>query len=233
MAVESLTESLTEVQWQIAHAIAQTLATDQLRINKETGKNSDGIATELKKTVTYLYANQDQPNARAKFFTYLKTLVGHGLQIGHSGKTPDYYHCIEKACKQHLPGEQANPRTMLLILGWSARLVRYHKETVPIGEIATPSRTSAIKTPTPPVESHRQTEIKAVTQSQTFQLGQTLDAEVTNIKGKEVTYTILEKIKLTVKEPKKYEILSVGKTVRVEVTELKKDGSPKKVKSVE
>ena len=118
------TESLTENQWKIAHEIAQTLATDQLRINRETGKNSDGIATELKKTVTYLYANQDQPNAGAKFFTYLKTLVGQGWQIGHSGKTPDYYRCIEKACKQHLLGEQANPRTMLLILGWAAGLVR-------------------------------------------------------------------------------------------------------------
>lgn len=130
MKDESLTESLTDVQWKIIHDIANTLATEQLRINKEIGKDSDGIVTELKKTITYLYANQDHPDAGAKFFTYLKTLVGHGQQVGHSGKTTEYYRCIKKACKQHLQDEQVNPRTMLLILGWVGRLVRYEKDSL-------------------------------------------------------------------------------------------------------
>jgi hypothetical protein len=123
-------ESLNDVQWKIVCDIAETFATEQLRINREIGKDSDGLTTELKKTITYLYANQDQPNAGAKFFTYLNTLVGHGKQVGHSGKTPDYYRCIEKACKQHLQGERSNPRTMLMILGWVARLVCYYKDAI-------------------------------------------------------------------------------------------------------
>lgn len=130
MAVESVTESLTQAQWEIVDKIAQTLAEDQRRLNK----NSDGIVTELKKTITYLYANQNQPNAGAKFFTYLNTLAGHGKQVGHSGKTFDYYRSIEKACKQHLQSERANPRTMLMILGWTARLVRYYKDAMSMSE---------------------------------------------------------------------------------------------------
>lgn len=221
MTVESLTESLTEVQWQIAHAIAQTLVKDETDVN------------ELGKAIAYLRTCVHYENGGSRFFDYLKTLVRNGRQIGHSARTSDYYRSIDKACSQYLHSEQANAHTILQILGWVARLMRYYKDTVPIGEIATPSQTSAAQTLTSLVKSPRQIEIETVTQSQKFQVGQILEAEVTNIKGKEVTYTILEKIKLTVKEPKKYETLSVGTTIKVEVTDIKEDGSPKKVKSVE
>ena len=219
MTVESPTDSLSEAQWQIVHAIAGTL------VKEETGVN------ELGKAISYLRASVTQPDARARFFKYLKTLVSNGRQIGHSGRTSNYYRSIDKVCSQYLH-EQANPHTMLQILGWAARLMRYYKEAVPIGEIATPPPTSATKMPTAPIESPRQIEIKAATQSQTFQVGQILEATVTNIKGKEVTYTILETIKLTVKEPKKYEILSVGSTVKVEVIELRENAYPKKVRAI-
>ena len=214
MTVESLTESLTEVQWQIAHAIAQTLVKDETDVN------------ELRKAIAFLRTCVHYENGGSRFFDYLKTLVRNGRQIGHSARTSDYYRSIDKACSQYLHSEQANAHTMLQILGWVARLMRYYKDTVPIGEIATPSQTSLEK-------SSRQIEIETVTQSQKFQLGQILSAKVTNIKGKEVTYTILETIKLTIKEPKKYGELSVGKIVKVEVIELKEDSNPKKVKFID
>lgn len=213
------TESLTESQWQTAHAIAQTLVKEETDVN------------ELRKVIAFLRASVNQPDAESRFFKYLKILVSNGRQIGHSGRTSDYYRSIDKACSQYLH-EQANAHTILQILGWTARLMHYYKEVGPIGEIATPSQTSDTKTPIP-VKLRRQTESRAATQPQKFQVGQILDAIVTNIKGKEVTYAILEVIKLTVKEPKKYETLSVGKTVKVEVIELKGDGNPKKIKLVD
>jgi len=105
-----VTEDLTELQWKIAHAIAQTLV------------KADTDANELGKAIAYLrnYANQDG----TKLFDYLKTLVKNGRQIGHSKRTSDYYQAIDNACNQYLKAYQDNPAVMLHILGWSYRLYR-------------------------------------------------------------------------------------------------------------
>jgi hypothetical protein len=83
-------ESLTNQQWEIAHAIAQTL------VKEETDFN------ELGKAIAYLRSIVNQSNANVKFFTYLKTLVRDGKQIGHSSKTFGYYRSIESTCRDYL-----------------------------------------------------------------------------------------------------------------------------------
>ncbi len=202
-----ITEDLTELQWQIAHAIAQTLVQANTDVN------------ELGKAIAYLrnYATQDG----TKLFDYLKTLVRNGRQIGHSKRTSDYYQAIDNACNQYLKAYQDNPPVMLHILGWSYRLMRYYQNAEPVGEISAPV-----------VESARQAEIAEVVSTHDFQVGQVLDATVTGVKGNKVTYTILETIKLTEKEPKKAKLLSEGQRVKVEIMDLKEDGSLKKVKCV-
>lgn len=206
---ELVTESLTENQWGIAHAIAQTL------IKEETDVN------ELGKAIAYLRnaVNQDRDDANSRFFKYLKTLVGNGRQIGHSSKTTDYYRSIDKACSDCLKGFQGDASTLLQILGWASRLMRYYKEAGPIGEVATPV-----------VESARQVEIAKAIGSHEFAVGQIVEAKVTAVKGNKVTYEILGTIRLTEKEPKKAQSISEGKVVKVEVLDIKEDGSPKKVK---
>jgi hypothetical protein len=206
-----MTEYLTDPQWEIAHAIAQTLVKENTDVN------------ELGKVVAYLRASVHQPEATSKFFKYLKTLVSNGRQIGHSSKTTDYYRNIDQACSDYLKNT-SDANTMLQILGWVSRLMRYYKDAVPIGEIATPT--------TPVVESARQAEIAKVAQSQNFQVDQVLDATVTKINGNKVTYEILETIKLTEKEPKKAASLKEGQTVQVKIVSLKDDGSIKSVKCV-
>ncbi|HEY9873494.1 MAG TPA: hypothetical protein V6D12_08645, partial [Candidatus Obscuribacterales bacterium] len=109
------TSDLTEIQWQLAHAIAQTLVKE----------NAD--ANELTKAIAYLRTYADQENAGARFFNYLKTLVKNGQRIGHSKKTSDYYETIDKACSQYLKAYQNNAAAMLQILGWASRLMRYYK----------------------------------------------------------------------------------------------------------
>lgn len=206
---ELVTESLTEHQWGIAHAIAQTLVKEATDVN------------ELGKAIAYLRnaVNQNQADANSRFFKYLKTLVGNGRQIGHSGKTTDYYRSIDKACSDCLKGFQGDASTLLQILGWASRLMRYYKEAGPIGEVVTPV-----------VESARQVEIAKAIGSHEFAVGQIVEAKVTAVKGNKVTYEILATIRLTEKEPKKAQSLSEGQTVKVEILDLKEDGSPKKVK---
>jgi hypothetical protein len=209
---ELVTESLTENQWKIAHAIAQTLVKEQTDVN------------ELGKAIAYLRnaVNQNQADANSRFFKYLKTLVGNGRQIGHSGKTTDYYRSIDKACSDCLKGFQGDASTLLQILGWASRLMRYYKEAGPIGEVVTPL-----------VESARQVEIAKAIGSHEFAVGQIVEAKVTAVKGNKVTYEILGTIRLTEKEPKNAQSFSEGQVVKVEVLDLKEDGSLRKVKYCE
>ena len=206
---ELVTESLTENQWVIAHAIAQTLVKEETDVN------------ELGKAIAYLRnaVNQNQADANSRFFKYLKTLVANGRQIGHSGKTTDYYRSIDKACSDCLKGFQGDASTLLQILGWASRLMRYYKEAGPIGEVVTPV-----------VESARQVEIAKAIGSHEFAVGQIVEAKVTAVKGNKVTYEILGTIRLTEKEPKKAQSLSEGQTDKVEILDIKEDGSPKKIK---
>ncbi len=107
---------------------------------------------------------------------------------------------------------------MLQILGWAARLMQYYKE-VPIGEISEPT-----------IQSEREAELQAIRTAHDFQVGQTLDATITAIKGNRVTYEILGTIKLTQREPKQSERLLEGQSISVEITELRDDGNIKKIK---
>ncbi|WP_293136091.1 hypothetical protein [Microcoleus sp. bin38.metabat.b11b12b14.051] len=207
---ELVTESLTEREWGIVHAIAQTLVKEQTDVN------------ELGKAIAYLRNTVNEPNAGARFFKYLKTLVSNGRQIGHSKKTSDYYRNIDEACTKYLQSEQTNPQKMLEILGWSARLMKYYREAGPIEEIIAPV-----------AESGRQAEIAQFMQSQKFEIGQILEAKVTQINGNKVSYEILRTIKLTQKEPKKAQSLSQDQVVHVEILDLKEDGSLRKVKCCE
>ncbi|QMS87203.1 hypothetical protein HUN01_06260 [Nostoc edaphicum CCNP1411] len=210
--VEISSESLTDAQWEIAHAIAQTLVKENTDVN------------ELGKAVAYLRASIHQPDPTSRFFKYLKTLVSSGRQIGHSGKTTDYYRSIDKACSDYLKNVQ-DAYTILQILGWVSRLMRYYKDAGPIGEISTPS--------TATFESPRQVEISKVAKSQNFKVDQILEATVTKINGNKVTYEILGTIKLTEKEAKKASLLQEGQTVQVKIVSLRDDGSIKSVKCVD
>ena len=205
-----VTENLTEIQWQIAHAIAQTLVKENTDVN------------ELGKAIAYLRAYSDRENAGLRFFDYLKTLAKNGRHIGHSKRTSEYYDSIEKACSQYLKAYKDDVAAMLQILGWASRLMRYYKDAGLVGEITAPI-----------IESARQAEIAEVISTHDFAIGQILEATVTAIKGNKVTYEILGTIKLTEKEPKKAKCLSEDQNVKVEILDLKEDGSIKKVKCSE
>jgi len=203
------TDELTAAQWQVADAIARRLVLDGTDVN------------ELRKAIAYLRANLERDKAGKQFFDYLKLLVRHGDTIGHSKRTVGYYRSLDAICSQYLDGYQDDAPTMLLMLSWAARLVRYYDKGVPTGEIEQPT-----------VTSERVAEIQAVTQAQTFEVGQELNATVIAIKGNRVTYEILGTIRLTQKEPKLADKLTEGQEATVRIEALKEDGSIKRVKGI-
>jgi hypothetical protein len=105
--------------------------------------------------------------------------------------------------------------------------MRYYKDAgVPVGEIITPAASV--------VESARQAEIAKASSSHNFVIGQIVEAMIAAIKGIEVTYEIiLTKQKSNRKEHKKAQFLKQGQTVKVEILELKEDGSIKKFRLID
>jgi hypothetical protein len=221
-------QSLTEPQWQAAHAISIFFVKEQQRLEPD----KEGISAELGKVIAYLRASVSKPDEGSKFFKYIKTLVSNGRQIGHSGKTLDYYRSIENACDRFLSNYEADGLAMLQVLGWTSRLMSYYK-TMPIGEL---EAISQVRSAVPDVQAQRRAEIKSSISSQEFEVGQIVDAKVFSKKdkGKEVTYEIVgTSLRLTNKEPKKFDELSVGQVVKVEILELTEDGIPKKIKRLD
>ena len=163
---------------------------------------------ELRKATSYLREHLDRENAGKKFFDYLKTLVRNGNGIGHSKRTIDYYQSLDTTCNQYLESYQDDAPKMLVVLSWAARLVQYYDKGVPTGEIEKPS-----------ITSQREAEIQSITQSNNFEVGQ--------------TYQLLDIIRLTIKEPKRSKIFTRGQLVNVEITQIKEDGTLKKIKATD
>jgi hypothetical protein len=192
-------ESLTESQWQIAHTIAHTLVKEETDVN------------ELGKAIAYLRnaVNQNQSDAGLRFFKYLKTLVSNGRQIGHSGRTPDYYRSIDKVCSQYFQNQQGDAHTILQILGWAARLMRYY-DVAPVAEL--------------PITLPKKCQ---------FQITNVLEARVIKKanKGSKVTYEVTGE-QYNEKEPKNFAIIPENGMVKVQIVSLKTDGSINHVKFI-
>ena len=212
------TDDLTESQWQIAHSMSQSLVKAEVDVN------------ELGKAIAYLRytISQDLTNAGSRFFDYLETLVRNARTIGHSGKTLDYYRSLNQVCGSSFSSYKDNGRIMLEILGWVARLMRYYKNAGEVGDVRSIAESSTIT----PQLSERQKTLEAIAEAEDFQVGQVLEAQVKNIKGKAVTYEFAGGFKLTLKEAKNYDKLKlwIDKTVKVEITQMRENGKPKKVK---
>lgn len=200
---------LTGPQWQIADAIARQLVLDGTDVN------------ELQKAIAYLRSIVSEENAGKRFFDYLKTLVRHGKTIGHSKRTEGYYSSLDEVCSHYLTDYQDDIFKLLYLLGWVARLAKYYKDGSPVGELKVPE-----------IKTKREAELIAMLETHKFAVGQKMQALITNIKGSKVTYELLETIRLTVKEPKKAGIFEENQTIDIEITQLKEDGSIKKVKAI-
>jgi hypothetical protein len=231
------TVDLSPQSWDLAHGIAMTLAKERVDVD------------ELSKCIAYLRSVAHHPDAGSRFFRFTGELVRE-TGLHRSNETPRYYRLIDQTCKKYLQSLQDRPAEMLQILGWAARLARYYKDGgVPIGEIpppqgSQPNDNSGHKDSVPQGagnksqddrqqqnHQHQQDQAQHQARKACFQTGQKLKATITNIKGNEVTFQILDTdTKLTQKEPKRAGSLSVGQEVQVEVLGLKEDGRIRKAK---
>ncbi|MEC4818780.1 MAG: hypothetical protein SAK29_36730 [Scytonema sp. PMC 1069.18] len=201
------TDTLAEDQWKTVYAMAQMLANEQTDVN------------EVGKIIAYLRAYGHVENGGKNFFQYLSVLVRNGKTVGHSGRTFDYYQSIEKACKQYLLKYQNDVPAMLQILGWVTRIMRYYKAGGSTDFVEEqPSVTANFVQATP------------ATPSQQVKVGDIVDATITKKKNVEITYKLLNSISLSQKEHKQANSLSEGQTVKLEITEVREDGRPKKVR---
>jgi len=221
-----MNDTLTEAQWQSAHKIAIEFVKAQESIER----NKEGISAELDKIISYFRTFANNSDAGTKFFKYVKELVRNGKQIGHSGKTPEYYRSIDQFCDQYLRDYQDNPQAMLQILGWTSRLMRYYKEA-PIAERDSKLQEKAAVADT---QAQRLAEIKASVKSKSFAEGDVVEAKVVNkTSGNKVTYELVgTSIKSSIREPKMFDKLKLEQVVKVQITEIA-DGIPKKFKRVD
>jgi len=203
------TEDLSTKAWDAAHAIAKKLTETDTDVN------------ELTKAISYLRAYQNQENAGNQFFAYLGTLVNNGKQIGHGNRTIDYYRNIKSACELNLKTYSSDAATMLQILGWAARLMRYYKkDPLEIGELPPPNEVPGGVKPDEPRVPQRK-----------FQQDDIIAATVASIQGKSIKYQIEGFAnKIEEKSDKLAQALKQGQAVKVRVTEIKEDGSLKKVR---
>ena len=131
-------------------------------------------------------------------------------------------------CQKYLQEEANNIVSLMQIVGWSFRLMRYYKDAMPLETLHDVADTAILVD----VPSARQAEIAQAIASVDIQVGTILDATIVKIKRVEVTYEMLGTIRKTIKEHRRAATLSEGQQVKVEVTELQ-DGTIKKVKLAE
>ncbi|MGY2710701.1 hypothetical protein SYN63AY4M2_03265 [Synechococcus sp. 63AY4M2] len=232
------TVDLSPQSWDLAHGIAMTLAKERVDVD------------ELSKCIAYLRSVAHHPDAGSRFFRFTGELVRE-TGLHRSNETPRYYRLIDQTCKKYLQSLQDRPAEMLQILGWAARLARYYKDGgVPIGEIPSPPdpnggrpthsrggeakpQPEALRPKEQPEQKQAQPQVEnaAASTKARFKIGQHLKASITNIKGNEVTFQIVNtNIKLTQKEPKRAGSLTVGQEVEVEVLDLREDGRVRRVR---
>ncbi|AFY55878.1 hypothetical protein Riv7116_3422 [Rivularia sp. PCC 7116] len=203
--------------------LAKALVKEQNYI--EPGK--DGIRNELDKIVDYLRytinqnssetINQNDSKTTSKFFEYLEKSEKDGKTLKRSDVTIDYYSSINKICKKELNNKNYKPEKIIEILAWTSRLIRYYK--------LEPEQQLLESEPS------AQTNSEPSKESRIWEIGEEVEAEITLIKGKEITYKITDDIKRKIKEPKHYQSLKVEQKVIVQITEIR-DNLPKKVKFV-
>ena len=99
--------------------------------------------------------------------------------------------------------------------------MKYYRDGLPVGELKVPE-----------IKSEREAELQVIAAENTFEIGQLLEATVAVFKKPKVTYELLDAIRITQKEYKFLKSCTIveGQKIKVEITELKADGSIKKVK---
>ena len=106
---------LNDSQWRAADSIAREL------VRRDCDPN------EVQKAFVYLRTHKDPE----RLFRFLSVLVQRGQLLVRSGRTLGYYGVVQEVAQRHLAAYRADATTMMQILGWAVRLMRYYKARTP------------------------------------------------------------------------------------------------------
>ena len=137
---------MEEKDLMVAHEIARFLDAQKSDVN------------ELLNCVGFLRNLARDKRGGKFFFDYLDIVIAEGQAVVRSGRTLDYYGAIRNACRQYLKPYQNTPEVMAQILGWAARLMRYHAVEDKLDRQARPPRVrSCLQRPRSTAEGTRRT----------------------------------------------------------------------------
>ena len=111
-------QQMDKKRWSIAHDIASDL------VDRDTDLNEFG------KVVAFVRRYRDDNNAKQKLISLVQRMADSDNALIRSRQTQGYYQKIQHACKKHLRNIDKTEE-LLLILGWSMRLMRYHYSVEP------------------------------------------------------------------------------------------------------
>lgn len=196
-------------QWTIAHNVAFDL------VDWGTDPN------ELGKVIAFLRRNKQENDMKAKLTSLVQRLSNTRNALIRSRQTQRFYHNIQEAIEKHLHGIE-DTKELLLILGWSLRLMRYYR--------VEPKRAVEEQRPQQPQQKPPESESKSSLLREEkakpkYKVGDRVNATILKKEGFKVTVQLVtdEKEELVFEKP--YYPGAVGAQVKLRVLGVNENGN--------
>lgn len=200
------TQQMNETQWKIAHNLAFDL------VDWGTDPN------ELGKVIAFVRRHQDDTDAKSRLMLLVQRLASSRNALIRSRQTQGFYQNIQEAFSEHLR-DISNPAELLLILGWSLRLMRYYRAEPEIA-VEYEFEPSPVNPPAPPTPKPEPPKVK---------VGDRVNATVLKKDGFKVTVRLETDAREEVSFERPYYPGLVGAQVKVRVQRVDKGGRITKV----
>ena len=231
------TQQMNEKRWTIAH----NLASDLIRSEPDREK-LDTITSEFGKVIAFMRHQPRTNRTKGALIRLLQGLAARNKQRKRSGKTPEHYQNIQKSCTEHLK-HISDPDELLLILGWSRRLMYYYKSSnvqlkpaakQEVSRTARRQTQQQSKPPKKPKQTRRKEQNRTTTpqiqqpsketEPPKFKRGDKVDAKVLKNDGTRVTVQLQTDKNEKLIFERSYYPGRVGKRVKLRVVSVDKDG---------
>ena len=194
-------------QWTIAHDIAFDL------VDGGTDPNEFG------KVVAFMRRHQGDNNAKNRLTSLVQRLANSHNALIRSRQTQRFYRNIQEACQEHLRGINETTE-LLLILGWSLRLMRYYRV-----EPKRAAEEQRAPRPTPKSKPTQTSKPPPQPEKPKFKVGDRVNATVIKKAGYKVTVRLQTDTNQEIVFDAPYYPQPVGKAVKLKVASL--DGAGK------
>lgn len=205
------TQQMNEKLWKIAHKLAFDL------VDLDTDSN------ELGKVIAFVRRHQDDTDAKSRLMLLVQRLASSRSAPIRSGRTQKYYENIQQVCEDYLH-DISEPAELLLILGWSRRLMRYYQAeptfAVEYEFEPSPVNPPAPPTPAPPTPKPEPPKVKA---------GDRVNAKVLKKDGFKVTVQLQTDAREEVTFDGPYYPGQIGQVKKLRVTAVDSEGKVRKV----